>query len=194
MITTLDTIKTRLGLDPAEIRYDALLNAAANAVTARFDQECNRSLARTVNITHEFNAEAVEIPVACYPIESVSRFDVKSSETEGWVEVTGVKYLLRKNCVISLAAALGSWRQLGRVTYTGGYVLPGATVGAGQVGLPADLEQAAVEQIAFWFQNRDKLGLIRHRPNQGTYEQFAQIDFLPSVAAILRRYERWTGF
>lgn len=32
-----------------------------------------------------------------------------------------------------------------RVTYTGGYVLPGAQVGAGQAALPADLESAAVE-------------------------------------------------
>jgi hypothetical protein len=32
---------------------------------------------------------------------------------------------------------------LGRVTYTGGYVLPGASPGAGQTALPDDLESAA---------------------------------------------------
>ena len=49
-------------------------------------------------------------------------------------------------------AALALWPALGvqvaRVTYTGGYVLPGATPGAGQAALPADLEWAAVEQVA----------------------------------------------
>ena len=37
-----------------------------------------------------------------------------------------------------------------RLTYTGGYVLPGDTPGPGQTPLPDDLEQAAVEQCAAW--------------------------------------------
>jgi hypothetical protein len=53
------------------------------------------------------------------------------------------------------------------------------------------LEQAAVEQAAYWFQNRDKLGLIRNRPDKGTYQQFAQLDLLLNVKAILQRHERW---
>jgi hypothetical protein len=73
----------------------------------------------------------------------------------------------------------------------GGYVMPDTAPDAGQTALPADLEQAAVEQCAYWFQNRDKLGLLRHRPNQGTYIQLASLDLLPSVAAVLNRYTRW---
>jgi len=70
--------------------------------------------------------------------------------------------------------------------------MPGTTPGTGQTALPDDLEQAAVEQVAFWFQNRHKLGLIRNRPNLGTYQQFAQLDLLPSVKTVLKHYERWT--
>jgi len=40
------------------------------------------------------------------------------------------------------------------VTYTAGYVLPGDTPAAGQTALPDDLEQAAVEQVAYWFQKQ----------------------------------------
>jgi hypothetical protein len=58
--------------------------------------------------------------------------------------------------------------------------------------LPADLEQAAVEQTAAWFLNRDKLGLIRHWPHGGVYEVFSQLPLLPSVEAVLKRYTRWT--
>jgi hypothetical protein len=64
-------------------------------------------------------------------------------------------------------------------------------VGAGQTPLPDDLEQAAVEQVASWFQTRDMLGLVRNRPWQGDYQQFAQLDLLPNVKAVLTRYERW---
>jgi hypothetical protein len=55
---------------------------------------------------------------------------------------------------------------------------------------PADLENAATEQVAFWFQNRDKLGQIRNWPAGGNYIQLADTDLLPSVRAILRRYTR----
>ena len=137
-----------------------------------------------------------------YPVESVTKFELKQNETEGWIEQTGVEYLIRRACVLSLAQPLsagqsGSDRSTlnapqARVTFTGGYVLPGTTVGTGQTALPSDLEQAAVEQVAFWFQNRDKLGLTRIWFHQGTYEQFSQLDLLLNVQAVLKRYERWT--
>ena len=80
----------------------------------------------------------------------------------------------------------------GRVVYTGGYLLPDAPETPGATRLPADLESAAVEQIACWFQNRDKLGLKTIWPHYGTYQQFYPWDLLPGVQAILKKYMRWT--
>ncbi|HTD88982.1 MAG TPA: hypothetical protein VK850_20615, partial [Candidatus Binatia bacterium] len=57
--------------------------------------------------------------------------------------------------------------------------------------LPADLEQAAVEQVAAWFQSRDKLGLDTVWPHAGTYQKFAQLDLLLNVEAVLKRYQRF---
>jgi hypothetical protein len=37
--------------------------------------------------------------------------------------------------------------------------LPDTSATTGQTALPADLEQAAVEQVAAWFLLRDKVGL-----------------------------------
>ena len=190
MITQLITVKARLGIDEFEVKYDGLLTNAIKAVGARFDKVCNRTLARTVAATQEFDGNESEIVAVCYPIEAVSKFELKENETDGWVEQTGVDYLLRRGCVISLGVRLGTGRELGRVTYTGGYVLPGTTVGAGQVALPNDLEQAAVEQVAAWFQNRDKLGLVRHWPKGGVYEEFVQAEMLVSVKEVLKGYER----
>jgi hypothetical protein len=61
------------------------------------------------------------------------------------------------------------------------------------VELPHDLEQSAVEQAAYWYQNRDHLGVIREWPKGGTYQQFVDLDLLPSVRSVLRKYERWNG-
>jgi hypothetical protein len=140
-----------------------------------------------------------EIVARCYPIETVSKFELKTSEDEGWLEQTGRGYLVRQGCVISLSAPLSFIPQvsftctgLGRVTYTGGYVVPGTATAAGQTGLPADLESAVVEQVAAWFQQRDKLGLLRYWPSGGIFLAFAQLPLLPQVTASLRPHRRWS--
>ncbi len=199
MLTQLATIKARLGIAPSDVTQDDLLTRAIEAVSARFDHECNRTLARTVGATQEFAATGTEVVARWYPIETVSKFELKASEGEGWVEQTGVGYLVRQACVISLSAPLLAGTALSalagglaRVTYTGGYVMPGTVPGAGQSALPADLETAAVEQVAVWYQQRDKLGLIRHWPSSGTYLVLSQVPLLPQVSAMIRPYRRWS--
>jgi hypothetical protein len=157
MITQLATLKSRLQILPTDTTYDALLTTAIRALSARFDKETNRTLARTENATFEFDPQDTELCPPCYPIETVTKFETKSSELTGWIEVSAVQYVIRHSCIISLQTPLNLQLstfnlQLARVSYTGGYVLPGTTPAAGQTPLPDDLEQAAVEQIAFWFQ------------------------------------------
>jgi Phage gp6-like head-tail connector protein len=192
MLTQLSTLKARLGI--TDNTYDALLTSAITAVSARFDRETNRILARTVNATHEFSPFDTELLVPCYPIETVTKFELKFTESEGWLEQPDVHYLVRRSCTISLSSGLcplSSVLSLARVTYTGGYVLPGTAPASGQTSLPADIEQAAVEQTAHWFQTRDYLGLKTHWPSGGIYLQFTQEPLLPAVAATLKQYERW---
>jgi hypothetical protein len=130
----------------------------------------------------------------CYPIESVTKFETKVSEADGWVDQTAsVQYLIRRACVISLSSPLSTLNpqpSTCRLTYSGGYVLPGTTPSAGQTPLPDDLEQAAVEQVAYWFQARDKLGLLTNWPAGGTYQRLLQSDLLPEVRAVLKKYQR----
>src|SRR6266566_40241 len=105
---------------------------------------------------------------------------------------TGVRHLLRRQCVVSLSSLLDTRRStLARLTLTADYVLPGTTPGAGQTTLPDDLEQAAVEQVAYWFRNRDNTGLLRSWPHDGTYQAFLQADLLLEVRAILKKYKRF---
>jgi hypothetical protein len=193
MLAQLATIKARLGLTDLDVQYDALLTNAIKAISTRFDQETNRTLARTVSATQEFDAGDTEILVPCYPIETVTKFELKATEAGGWIEQTGIDFLIRRSCVLSLLSPLSLLpSSVARATYTGGYLLPGSADILSATRLPDDLEQAAVEQVAAWFQNRDKLGLDTIWPHQGTYEKFAQADLLPNVRAVLKRYERWT--
>src|SRR5262249_10955527 len=154
----------------ADTSNDALLTSAITALSARFDKETNRTLAYTISATQEFPGNDTEILLVCYPIETVIKFETKSTESEGWQEKTTLDYLIRSSCVISFSSPLSSlpsstFPALARVTYTGGYVLPGTTPGPGQTPLPEDLEQACVEQVAYWFQNREHLGLKTYWPS-----------------------------
>jgi hypothetical protein len=132
MLIQLNTMKDRLSLPAADTQYDELLLRAIKAVSARFDRCCNRALARTAGFVQEFPADSLEIAAACYPVETVSRFEVRRLGATDWEERAGVQYQLRHGCLFRLDAPLGSLGEEGRVIYTGGYVLPGATPAAGQ--------------------------------------------------------------
>jgi hypothetical protein len=190
MLTQLSTVKSRLGIAGADTQYDALLTQAIAGLSAQFDRECNRRLARTVDAVQEFHGDKLELCLECYPIETVTRFDRKADEASGWVEVANVDYLVRGACVISLGRALGTCGEQARLVYTGGYVLPGSVPGQGQTALPEELHHAAIEQVASWFQNRDKLGLVKNWPSSGTFQQFMMAPLLPLVQTVLRRHER----
>src|SRR5437879_5282038 len=100
MLTQLNTLKSRLAVIVTD--YDYLLTTAIKAISDRFDKECNRNLARTTAATHEFDASDTEILPPCYPVEAVTKFELKTNETDGWTEQTGVQHLIRRQCVISL--------------------------------------------------------------------------------------------
>src|SRR4051812_6833475 len=117
MLSQLSTLKSRLAIDEFEVKYDSLLTTALTALSARFDAETNRTLARTVNATQEFSADETEILVPCYPIESVTKFELKSTEAEGWIQQTNIDYLIRRNCIISLPTPIFNLPfSIGRVT------------------------------------------------------------------------------
>ena len=59
MLTQLTTVKSRLALTVTD--YDVILTNAIKAISARFDKETNRTLARTTTATHEFHAADTEI-------------------------------------------------------------------------------------------------------------------------------------
>src|SRR4051812_37382952 len=110
MLALLSTVKARLAIDEFDLTYDNILTNAINAISVRFDKETNRTLARTVNITQEFDAADTVICLACYPFESLTRFELKTTEAEGWIEQAGIDFLIRNRCVLSLAQPLNASR------------------------------------------------------------------------------------
>jgi hypothetical protein len=188
----LTTVKKRLGLTPSDVQDDAILTNTIKAVGGRFARECNRQFDYSATATFEFRADEHDIVVDRFPIKDVDTFHLKSNETDGWVEQTDIVYLLNSTkSIIELSIPLGTSRQVARVTFAGGYVLPGGTVGEGQTALPFEIEQAAVEQVVYWYQNRERLGLASISGEGGSVSQSATMNLLPNVVAVLRQYERY---
>ena len=196
MLTTLSTVKARLGFSETEVTQDAFLLDTIRAVGARFEAECHRRFNRVAGAVYEFRAEATQIAVDRYPIERVTTFELKASEAAGWQEQAGVEHVIRRCCVVSLAAPLSRAPAVGRVTFDGGYLLPAdadadPALDPPPARLPAELEHAAVEQVAHWYLRRDHLGLNTSWPHGGTYERFEELDLLSRVKAVLKSHERW---
>ena len=194
MLTQLITLKTRLGLELFDNADDALLTNLLKLCSLRFAGDCHRIFDYAADVPYEFGAEQLMVVVDRPPIEVVSRFELKSSEREGWVAVEEVDYLLSPaKSIIELSEPLGLAGQLGRVIFTGGYVLPGSVPTENQVALPDDLEQVCVEQVAYWYQRRTQLGLMSVSTDGSVTQQFQTSDLLPQVTAVLKRYQRWEG-
>src|SRR4051794_25864862 len=103
MLTQLITLKTRLGLEIFDTTDDVMLTNLLRHVSARFAAECNRTFDYAAGVTNEFRADQINIVVDHPPIELVSEFALKSSESEGWNVQSGVEYLLSpQKCVVEL--------------------------------------------------------------------------------------------
>lgn len=189
MLTQLSTVKARLSI--VGDADDPTLTRVIESVSARFERFCNRTFGRQTSATEEFSADCAEIAVACYPLEAVTLFEIKSSESTGWQAITPApEYLIRSRCIVSLESQLGRRSQAARITYTGGYVLPGDEPKPGQTTLPADIQEACIEQVACWYLNRTKLGLLSVT-DSGLTTAYAQQELLPAVQATLLRHRRF---
>ena len=205
MLTTLANVKARLKLADSDQTDDDLLAGIIIGVSTRFEMECNRTFGYAIGAIEEFTGDLTEIFARYYPVDLsqpivfqyATTFNPASAEAPGWqTPVDPVDFLVRKGCVIALENRLAEWNQLGRVTYSGGYVLPDGSSpapppGSSPPALPQDLQNAAVEQVAYWYQGRSRLGLASVSGDGGAVTQYKTLDLLPSVRAVLAKYERW---
>jgi hypothetical protein len=212
MITELLTVKTRLSIPQFETDEDTIIENFIKLMTARFDLECDRKLERQASAEFCFDGSTTSILVDRYPLESVTSFWLKENETDGWVEQTGVEHLISPSkCLLTLQTPLGYAGTVGKIIFDGGYVMPGITATAGQTELPDDLEQAAVEQVAYLYSNSARIGIVSAGGGAGAVDllremrllpegdtvadgniwlKFMQIDLLPQVINVLNRYKR----
>src|ERR1043165_5608509 len=113
MLTTLPTLKSRLSIDPFDIKDDPLLTTLIALVTARFDNQTNRKLAYAQNITDDFQGDETELRLSHYPVDETQpiTFQRLTKASEGWQAISDAEYVLRAGCIISLKIGRASCRE-----------------------------------------------------------------------------------
>lgn len=74
--------------------------------------------------------------------------------------------------------------------YSAGYVQPGQTLGAGQIALPEDIEQAVLDWCALRYKERPNVGVTARRSTEGESAQPEHLDAPPNVLEVIERYKR----
>lgn len=187
MICQLATVKTRLGI--SDTTDDTLLTNFIELCGQRFEDEMARKVERSTTATQEFGAERLHLPLERFPVESIATWKLKDNEVDGYVNQDVPKHTLNKRAgVVLVGYPIGVAGQVLEIGYTGGYVLPGGTPTGGQTALPDVLEHSAVEQVAYWYQNRHRLGLTSIPAEGRTFYSLRVLDLLPNVVPVLRTY------
>jgi uncharacterized phiE125 gp8 family phage protein len=188
-LARLTELRERLGIEDSV--DDMLLTRLLAAFTAHAEQLCNRQFDRQAAATYRFDGDATEVLLDRFPVESITTLALREAGESTWTTQTDVAYRLNEAAgLLSLVdGPMGTRRDDARVTFAGGYVLPGATVGSGQTALPKDLEHAALEQCAHWYRQRDRLGLSSVS-GDGSVSLPPGLHLLPSVEEILKPYRR----
>lgn len=154
----------------AGTEWDSAITAIGKGAAGALERHCNRKFARTVDDTFECTADRAHLVLPRYPVEEITKIEIRRSMTEGWVELTDViENQNLANGFLLFGSDLGSWSDRLRITYTGGYILPEETVAttgsssalaalAPVAQLPADLALAWMQQCSLVWRQKDKLG------------------------------------
>lgn len=104
--------------------WDSAIAAIGKGVALGLQRRCNRQFARAVADTYECSADRAHVVLPRYPVEAVTKIEIRRSVSEGWVELTDV--IVQQNLsagFLLFGSDLGAYDERVRITYTGGYWL-----------------------------------------------------------------------
>ncbi len=152
-------------------RFDAIIEDLGKGVAAAIENYCNRRFARAVDDTAVFQADRASFILPRYPLEAVTKVELKSNEATGW-EVQDQSLIASISQLSGLvyftdAAMRQDWNQV-RFTFTGGYWFEQlepdeadagypSKMPAGATALPSDLRLAWLIQMRDVWNKTDKL-------------------------------------
>lgn len=196
-ICTLNDVKTRLGYDLTNDEHDAGLTSVIEGIQGIFESTCRRKLIVTAaDVTECYTGLSDLLMVKRYPIVSVTSikesWDYDFDNEDALTVNTNFRILSGgESGVIKRRYARWINEDDGiQIVYRGGYCAAGVVPSAGEVALPAELREAAIEQSSFIYKRKDDIGLSAESFGNASMTKYAKIELLPGVRETLKRYGR----
>ena len=161
-----------------------------NAASKFAERYCGRSGFLSTSRTEYYDGDNTDtLYLRAAPISSVTSIHIDDSTPRDWSDTDDLidsdEYLLyEEQGKVVLDGDVYVWGKRNvRVIYTAGYTT-----------VPADLEQAVKELVAFWYKrNKDKLVAIRS-VSVGDKSTSYESEMPAAVAMVLNRYKLWHRF
>lgn len=182
--------------------YDDKIAALGKGVTGLLEKYCDRKFQRLESAVYETTADRLIIIVDRYPIETLTKIEIRDDLSLGWIDqgaINDVLFNLRNEAgLLQFAGQLGASFSRIRITYTGGYFFetleptdtgyPSAQPD-GATALPDDLRFAWLLQCQHLWLQSDALNtaIVDKRP---ATPPLMDAKLVPSVEDILRDYRR----
>lgn len=192
---TISQIKVRLGI--TDTSADAVLAGVIAGVSAQFEAHCSRRLFRPAAAVTEYHnggwdGQQSVVYLDYYPAVVITT--VKEGLLHDYDDaLTANDDYIFDDRRGRLIAASGCWLagdDAVQVVYVGGYTDPSTTpLPTGEVYVPAEIQEAGIQQSCFNYQRRLELGLSGVSAG-GNVSAYAQDELLPGVKAMLAPYRR----
>ncbi len=194
---TLSALKRRL-LPPqslSQTEWDAEILSIGTGVARWFEAQCDRKFSRVVDDLYLCRGDRMHVTLPRYPVEAVTLVEQLYPIGTQWTPCPAPSLLYPQSGLLEFlvpAAPLGS--QL-RVTFTGGYWFDtsddhSGLLPTGATPLPEDLSRAWLDQSAFLFENRSRLGMKKYI-ERGSAFYLENDALVPGVVSILNGYRRY---
>lgn len=217
-LSNLATLKSWL-LAPTMVTstdYDAQILAIGKAMAGLLEGYCDRKFARVADDLFECSADRWHVVLPRYPVEVVTKIEQNEPPVATpavWTEQTDViEVQALDRGMLYFKAALATYRERVRVTYTGGfwwnqqeadYTPPVAPteedpnlslLPEGATAVPDELQMAWRLQCEHVWSQRDKLGLELAKDPDGEKPSVAAIQLLSIVQMLAQPFVRYSGY
>jgi hypothetical protein len=195
-LTTLTSVSQLLEIVETDLdpNMQAQLEAKISEVSRRAAAFCNREFERVERVSYHDGGSGY-LFLTETPVQEIAEILYSSVwEWESATEYTTSNYALVNAKAGMVGYKGGTWpagAKAYQVTYTGGYDPAPAYGGAepeGYVPIPADLEGAVCQQVAYEWRRRNDPGLQSVSLPDGTINKMQVDEWLKSVEQTLRRY------
>lgn len=178
-LTSLDNVKAWLGLtDPSQTTDDALLSRLITAVSQFAQTWCNRQFTSQDYVETRDGTGNRRLFLANYPVTAVASLTINGRAIPSGDAFRAPGFFFT-----------GGTLTLNGYRFDRGLGNIGVAYTAGFATIPADLEQACIEQIAYRYRELSRIGMSS-KVMAGETTAFVVKDMLPSVLAALQNYKR----